>query len=553
MASESKWNSKFNPKKQLSTANWNTNSIPGTDNSIMEQQYIKDMNNAGNRCAVSIALQNQTSLPNVEKTSGIMLIRLHDTLGPNNNDETSPMNMAFIEHKAYMDTALGQQFGYSAADLGQVIGAYKSVVDIYRVIRRILSLPNNPKTPISNYSIAGLLKAMRLSTEDVYDPNPLKVQREIACRRRNYIDDVNNTLDLFDELGVPKKLANLFDVSSDYYDKVYLDATSQNAQFYMFYPAGWYNYDETIDPAGAVLTYKTFYNDLNTPKASSNPSDPNYSPNAGNHTCSVQDLIDLFNQMVMDLTQFTDSKAILHKLFNAYGTANLYEIPEIGYDEKVPYVFDAGFRNTIRNLAWFQDIQYAKYTVDPNREIVMGRPVLRVNSGAAPGALAGLINLPLQFSDAPSKITDKNIADALVLHPVMGYVRRYAVSSGYELEFDFGNQMGFAIPVEVVLVGPTTVSGVYDQFSFRSKPSRYGSFDAAFLDWSFYPPIVDMSAMIASDCSTVSVYLNKYYQERETEATVSRADLQYWFRAFALGVYATTDRMETKGQRAIVG
>lgn len=557
MASESKWNSKFNPKLQSSTKNWSDNCIPGTDNGIIDIQSIQDMANDGNVALTSVVDGRKTTFPNLSHTSGIMSITLHDTLGPNNNEETSPMNMAWIEHKAYMDTALGQQFGYSAADLGQVVGGFKTIVDLHRYIRRILNLVNNPKTPLSNYSIAGLLKSMHLSTEDTYDPDPLKVQRELSRKRRNYIDDMNGVLDLFDEVGIPKKLSSLLDVSADYYDKVYLDATSENAQFYIFNPAGWYEYDETSDPAGAVLTYKTFYNDLNTPKASSDPSKPNYSPFAGNHTCSVQDLIDKFAELVMNLTHLTDSKEILHKLFNAYGSDNLYDIPEIGESEKVPYVYDAGFRNTIRNMVWFKDLTYAQYKVDPNREIVMGRPTWDAKASTSQYDFVNIINLPLQFSDSPSKITDKNIADALVLHPTLGFTRRWQdADNNWHLTYDFGNQMGFAIPIEVALIGYAWDSnGVLQNFSEYKLVSRDSSLALGmFQDWAFFPPVLNAKRTSSdSTMANIVVQLDRYYTERETEVTISKNDIKYWFRAFGLGVYNTVERMNTKGQRQIVG
>lgn len=556
MASESKWNSKFNPKLQSSTKSWSVNCIPGTDNGIMEIQSIRDMNNNGNSAISNIVDGVAKHFPNLMHTGGIMAIWLHDTMGPNNNEETSPMNMAWIEHKAYMDTALGQQFGYSSADLGQVVCEFKTIMDLFRYIRRILHLPLNPKTPLSNYSIAGLLKAMRLSTENEYDPDPLKVQRELSRKRRNYIDDMNGIVDLLKEIGVPKKLSSFMDVSSDYYDKVYLDNTSENAQFYIFNPIGWYKYDETLDPAGAVLEYKTFWDDLNTPKASNDPSAPNYSPNYGNHTYSVQDLIDKFGELVMDITHLSDSSAILQKLFNAYGTDNLYMIPQIEHEDKVPYVYDSGFRNTIRNMAWFDGISYARYTVDPNREIVLGRPTWDTNPASVDSSYVNLINLPLQFSDAPSKINDKNVADALVLHPVLGYSRRWEEGGLWHLTYDFGNQMGFAIPCEVDLIGYAWDSnGNLDNFDEYKISSRYSANGIShFTDWAFYPPMVNAKRTAnVLDMSSITVTLNRYYTERETELTISQSDLKYWFRAFALGVYNTTERLATKGQRSLMG
>lgn len=554
---ESKWNSKFNPKNQASTKDWSVNCIPGSDNGIMTIQPIQDMVENGNTCNWVIENPRVQGVPNLERTSGVMCIWLHDTLGPNNNEETSPMNMAWIEHKEYMDTALGQQFGYSAADLGQVIGAFKTIVDIGRVIRRTLNLLNNPRTPLSQYSIAGLLYAMRLGTEDVYDTDPLLVQRELARNRRNYIDDFNQANTLLDKMGIPEKLTNLMDVTEDYYSKVYLDNTSENAQFYMFMPVGWYHYDETEDPAGATLTYKNFWADLNTPRL----TDQNHA-NYHNHHYSLRDLIDLYTKLIMDITQFSDSRAILQKLYNAYGTDKLYKIPEANLDDKVPYVYDAGFRNTIRNMAWFKDITYAKYTVDPNREIVLGRPKYVNTSGAMDsGVASNFANIPLQFSDAPAKITDKMIADALVLHPVFGYVRRYSdetTSSKYRLEVDFGNQFGFAIPVEVDLISAGyDGQGKMQMFNENKLVSRLdalGDVSAKMLDWQFRPTTVATNLKsVETGFKSVKMQLIKYFQERETEVTVSQASLAYWFRAFAIGVYKTNEVMKTKGQRSIIG
>lgn len=552
---ESKWNSKFNPKLQSSSKSWSVNCIPGSDNGIMTVQSIQDMRHEGNACAFNVTDMKEPSTPNVSRTSGIMCIRLHDTLGPNNNEETSPMNMAWIEHKEYMDTALGQQFGYSAADLGMVVGAFKSIVDIGRVIRRILNLLNNPRTPLSQYSIAGLLFAMRLGTEDVYDTDPLKVQREISRYQRNYTDDFNQANKILDKLGIPEKLSNLMNVTEDYYSKVYLDATSENAQFYLFMPAGWYKYNETEDPAGATLTYQTFTQHLNTPKLTDDKN-----PNYHNGTCSLRDLIDLYTEMIMDVTQFSDSRAILQKLYNAYGTDKLYKLPEFNPDDKVPYVYDAGFRNTLRNMVWFRDITYAKYTVDPDREIVLGRPKYIAKSTIPSAVAANFVNIPLQFSDAPAKITDKSIADALTLHPTFGYVRRIAdttASNGFRLEVDFGNQFGFAIPIEVSLI-----SAAYNEHGemkpflevkLQDRSDDYGTKAASMLDWQFRPTTVNAMIGHNGDFSSVHVGLRKYFQERETEVTVSQADMQYWFRAFAIGVYRTDEVMKTKGQRSIIG
>lgn len=555
---ESKWNSKFNPKLQTSTKSWNTNCIPGTDNGIMSVQPIQDMRESGNACDVIIENARMAGGPNLERTSGVMCIWLHDTLGPNNNEETSPMNMAWIEHKEYMDTALGQQFGYSAADLGQVIGAFKTIVDIGRVIRRALNLLNNPRTPLSQYSIAGLIYAMRLATENEYNTDPLLVQRELARNRRNYIDDFNQANTLMDKMGIPEKLSNLMEVTDDYYSKVYLDDTSENAQFYMFMPSGWYAYNEEEDPAGATLTFKTFWSDLNTPKLT-DAQHPNYH----NHHYSLRDLIDLYTDLIMDITQYSDSRAILQKLYNAYGTDKLYKIPEANLEDKVPYVYDAGFRNTIRNMAWFKDITYAKYTVDPNREIVLGRPkyVLKDAKNLNNGVGANFINIPLQFSDAPAKITDKMIADALVLHPTFGYVRRFAdetTPSKYRMEVDFGNQFGFAIPVEVSLISAHYDSnGVMQMFTenkFADRDDMYGFKASTMLDWQFRPTTLWANVgTVGTQLESMKIALVRYFQERETEVTISQASLAYWFRAFAIGVYKTNEVMKTKGQRSITG
>lgn len=240
----------------------------------------------------------QTRLP------GIFVQRLMPTVGNSKVDGTSPINMAANNVYSFVRHMNSGSANYDAPDLMIYLLAMDSCYSYYAFLTRLYGVMRY-HTPLNFYRPKAIVEAMNVDYDDIEKNLPQLLF---------YINLYANKLST---LKIPNTMPYLTR-HMWMYSGFYSDEDSDKAQYYMYVPAGFYQYHETPGEDTKLLgnlTYKPF-------------------TKTDQSKFKYEDLIAFGNEMLDINRSSEDHNVMSGDIMKAY-QGNVFTVPQISADYEV--------------------------------------------------------------------------------------------------------------------------------------------------------------------------------------------------------------------------
>lgn len=265
-------------------------------------------------------------------------------------DYSSPLNRSSINFMARIRSQLKLNNSYDHQDLTAVMLAIDSAIMFHSLGRRIYAMLRN-MTPVNRYYPIGILTASGI--------NPVQLQTTIQDFRAY----LNNFAVLIEAYALPSEVA-LFKRHSWMCEGLYVDSPSTRAQTYMFVPHGFWVLDNTAE-VGSSLNFIEWLN---------GPQDTTLK--------SVQQYMQIGNQIIQGLSNDTDIADIAGDLYNFYGSGAMYKLPYVEEGYAISPSYDEKVLSQIENATIVGDFAadytpYITQSAEVNKGALLFDPVLQ--------------------------------------------------------------------------------------------------------------------------------------------------------------------------------
>lgn len=247
--------------------------------------------------------------------AGIMTINFIPTPGYSQG-LVSPINRQAIRMYTYIRSIQKAAASYDAADLMIYLFAVDSLYMYWAYLRRVYGVAQL-FSPTNKYYPRRLLQAMGV------DPN-------IANNLADFRAYINRFALNIGRFAAPKQF-DLFNRHAWMCSGMYLDSKTRNAQTYIFMPAMFYQYDNTVT-TGSQLTGVQFGSFTSTPQS--------------------RDLVSLQafgNNLLQAMENDEDTMNISGDLFRAYGDGGLYAVAETPDNYAILPIYEESVMSQIEN------------------------------------------------------------------------------------------------------------------------------------------------------------------------------------------------------------
>lgn len=261
--------------------------------------------------------QNNFTLP------GVMTLRFVPTVGYS-GDKNSPINRSAIKWYSYMRMHQKASGDYNSQD--QMIGliALDSLFMFHAWIKRLLGIANH-SDPLDRYTPEVLLMANGVDPDDVRD------------NTADYWGYINKLAADLAHFSMPKSFE--IRVRHDWMcSGLYRDSDTIRAQYYMFVPAGFWQYDNTVT-TGSQLTFTS----LPIPTPGAKPT----------NLLTLSDIKAIGKSLLNNLLADEDIGDIMGDLEAAMGSSNMIHLEETARDYKVLSAYSEVVLSQIENSVCF--------------------------------------------------------------------------------------------------------------------------------------------------------------------------------------------------------
>lgn len=505
---------------------------PGQDN------FIENYNQVAVNLPFATAVEFGASELS-KRTANAMRIDLVHYFGAMHSGSTalmSPLEMASLNLKQFVDTSFGTRTDYDPQDLGIYLMAISAVFPIIAEIKRDLRLAlAYVENQYPQFVPKGLFALLGIA-----DGNGNYVNGEgalyTAQNLRKFIDELNQLIITFNRLPMPPDIP-AFGYNDYLFDHIFADSDDlQTAQIYLFKNKVYWLYDEEAKgDVGAQLIPIELGN------------------------TSIEARLTRLGFMISKLTALrTSSTSMLQNLFNAFGSRDTITVPTLDINEITPVdiVHDPNIGTMIENMT----LKHWDY-VKPS--IISAKVNGRINGGIYARAndadgLAALwmysANLPLQFHKPFDAISHEDIGWAMRLHMPMLEAKKqtvvpYGTSGSSETEYLpalwADGYEGFAYCAGVTMASLQSNGAI--TFSSAATPAASQAIIAESLDFHYRP--IWVSGLGVADGARVMYALTNYYAARDVEFTYRLEDMKMFWTYLTINQWAANVNRNVLGSR----
>lgn len=255
---------------------------------------------------------------------GICAITLAPSIGYT-SQYNDPINLAARNLYAYVTHANSRNASYEANDLMIYILAVGELFKMWQAGARAYGVARN-YTPLNRYTPDKLLAAMGFNADSV------------ASELNDFRAQLNLLASKISSLVVPSSIAYVIREFT-LFSQLYTDDVNSRAQMYLFRPAGYLRYNETLNEQGGGLDYHSW---------------------TGQFT--VSDYIKTLNNMANAILSSQYMNIMAADIIKAFGD-NLYALSEIPEDYQVIPVYDQNMLEVISNINIVGDLDPASVNI----------------------------------------------------------------------------------------------------------------------------------------------------------------------------------------------
>lgn len=440
----------------------------------------------------------------------------------------SPLQLAAVNLKQYIDTSFGTRTDYDTQDLMMyLLGVYAVFPVIAEIKRDIRLVYTFQQDHYPAFLPQGLFAALRLPDDsDGY----LDGQGALyaAHHLRTYIDQLNQLIITFNRLPMPPEI-KAFGYNDDFFDAIYMDSDDiTTAQLYVFENTEYWEYQESPELGASLVPI------------------PFGVKNIGARLVILSNMISRLSALR------TSSTAMLQNLFNAYGSRDQVQVPTMDINTLTPldFVKDDNILTMIDNLLICHRDCATLSRIIPDHESSNIYGHMWINEADIAGPATYLIfNLPLQFHKPYDLITQEDIGWALRLHPNFCNKKLIALwddthSGESATVMTADEHMGFAVcrSLRIASINDNGMIRLTEQIDRHeeSRVMRLGDFKA-------HPIQVFAYNRVDPNTMTITCHLGYYDGRRDVEATYRIEDIaMHW-------TYLTMEMWGSNVNRNVVG
>lgn len=276
---------------------------------------------------------------------GIMVLNYYPAVG-RSTDYTSPLNRASSRFWTYLRSNQKATGKYNHQDIAMMEVCMDSGYSFHAMMRRIYGLVNS-LTPTNLYYPRAILNALGVD------------YMEIDANLQDFRAYINSFGYQLGQYAMPKNIT-YFERHQWMCEGIYVDSDTTRAQTYLFVPAGYYVYDNTVS-TGSQATFKSFRQ----------PGDP---------LLTFEGLKAIGDSIINSIGNEEDFAYISGDLYNFYG-GDVFAVPYVEENYRILPAFDKTVLSQIENCTICGELSNLNVTQDPsiNRGAVIYDPYIASN------------------------------------------------------------------------------------------------------------------------------------------------------------------------------
>lgn len=398
------------------------------------------------------SLYRDIDLDYQDVTPGVMTISLTDGVGWSNTS-TSTINTAIRSIYSWVRHQNSGHSNYEAPDLGIYILAMSEVYSAYAEVCRIYRVAMTYNW-VNRYIPDAVLQAIGADAEN------------IRANLAQFRAGLNIIAAKISSLAVPNNFT-VFNRRDMLYSNIYLDASTERGQYYLFKKYNYRVYTPMESATGGKLTYKTLPGGAKT----------------------YQNYLDMINEMLDPILADEDMNIMSGDILKAYGRENLFVVSGLDENSTCIPVYDETILSQIEN------IMSLPLTVVAGQQVAGGPKLM----------------LRIKYPTGAFDITQED--GYLVYQPRVQYTRE-AGSSAADTKFVFDTTL------------PSTVVFNSRKESPDWKDSLEGSRFMASYEYSATTDTINIDA--ASEIvRTINVYTNRWSRGKQAVTTSNNNITQF--------------------------
>lgn len=246
---------------------------------------------------------------------GIMTLQVMPTFGLS-LDKTSPLNIASTAMYSFVRHANSGHSNYAAPDLMIYATAFTQVYSALNWCQRLYGLMTL-YSQRNRYLPKGLIECQNVNFDDILN------------NLANFRYGINLAISRAASFAVPANMS-LFQREAFLYQNVYTEGETVKDQLYMYTPHGFMFYVE--DETGSHLDFK-----------------PLSEFDVDNKPMTVQNILDMVNQMLLPLIGSEDINIMSGDILKAYGASGIIKLASLGEQYPIVPMYDKAVLEQMKN------------------------------------------------------------------------------------------------------------------------------------------------------------------------------------------------------------
>lgn len=522
------------PTDSMSALNLGTFiSKPGFDNFVERGSQVTTRVNGSQRPGPNFHVSANAR---AKFTPSAMCLSIIPTFGATGRvatfQATSPLSLAGLNLKQYIDLSYGTVNSYDPQDIMLYLMAVAAVFPVIAELKRDLRLAFTA-SDYPNFLPYGMIQCLGITSHGSNVPE--EVASDIALNYRNYVDTLNQLIQTFNGLPKPPEIL-AFGYNDDLFSAIFTDTDDvETAQQFVFRNAGGWVYNEDADENCVGLDFIEF---------------------SANYT-SIDAKLNFLRSQIQAISALrSSSNVMLQNMYNAYGSKDTIQIPlmDVDFPSGLPLEYNERMLMSIENcVICGSQLQTASYYSEPVHNGITGGPYY-LASDYSSFPQDAVINLPLQFHKDASAVTHDDIGAALRFHPLFNYFEFASIKSSIGRDsvampaLHSWDYMGMGL-ITTLTVTRRKVDGAWQTSSINHR--RMNSYlDIALLqDFAHAPMLTIVSTNGSWSDTDIEVVLDEYTGARDLEVNYRVEDAKMFWTYLTQNVWGANVNRNSQGSR----